>query len=141
MLLIGSGVIAPATGSPQGKKTVIPKKTSRSPKSASPAQPPEQTKKAPTTTPRAPKAAAGRAPRKTVTATPEPTRRVVTRRKRPAVVAPSVPDAVQPPVVVSDEDVRIRAYFLSLEYRGNGNDVDFWLLAERELRRADRRID
>jgi hypothetical protein len=120
---------------------VIPKKTSRSPKSASPAQPPEPTKKAPAKAPRAPKAAAGRAPRKNQTTPPESARRVVTRRKRPAVVTPSGPDAVQPPVVVSDEDIRIRAYFLSIEYRGNGNDVDFWLLAERELRGADKPHD
>ena len=116
---------------------MIPKKTSRSPKSASPAQPPEQTRKAPTTAPRAPKAAAGRGPRKDQPAPPKPARHVVTRRKRPAVVAPSVPDVLQAPVVVSDEDIRIRAYFLSLKYRGNGNDVDFWLLAERQLRGAD----
>ena len=28
----------------------------------------------------------------------------------------------------------MRAYFLSLEYRGNASDIDFWLIAERELR-------
>ncbi|MDP2052448.1 MAG: DUF2934 domain-containing protein, partial [Acidobacteriota bacterium] len=52
----------------------------------------------------------------------KPARRVAARRKA---------------VVVSDEDIRIRAYFLSLEYRGSDRrDVDFWLLAERELRPA-----
>jgi hypothetical protein len=35
---------------------------------------------------------------------------------------------------VTDEDIRVRAYFLSLEHGGHGNNLDFWLLAERELR-------
>ncbi len=53
-----------------------------------------------------------------------------------------MPDAVQPAIVVSDEEIRIRAYFLSLEYRGsNQDDVDFWLLAERELRPAKKSDD
>ena len=40
-----------------------------------------------------------------------------------------------PPVVITDEDIRVRAYFLSLDYRGSDRgDIDFWLLAERELR-------
>jgi hypothetical protein len=38
------------------------------------------------------------------------------------------------PRVVTDDDIRMRAYFLSQEYRGQGSDVDFWLIAERELR-------
>lgn len=100
-------------------KTVAAKKTSRSPKSASPAQPPEEKKKKPS------QAAA------------KPARRVVTRRQRPADATSSAPDTVQPAMVVSDEDIRIRAYFLSLEYwGGDRQDVDFWLLAERELRPA-----
>jgi hypothetical protein len=37
---------------------------------------------------------------------------------------------------VTDEDIRLRAYFLSLERGGQGSAVDFWLLAERELRGA-----
>ncbi len=37
--------------------------------------------------------------------------------------------------VVTDEDIRIRAYFLSIEHRARGGtDIDFWLIAERELR-------
>lgn len=36
--------------------------------------------------------------------------------------------------VVTDEEIKVRAYFLSLEHGGAGSDVDFWLLAERELR-------
>jgi hypothetical protein len=38
------------------------------------------------------------------------------------------------PRVVTDEDIRMRAYFLSMEHRGQGSDIDFWLIAERELR-------
>ena len=96
---------------------MVSKKTSQSPKSASPAQPPAAAKKTPK------KAAA------------KPARRVVSRRKPPTEAASPAPDAVQPVIVVSDEDIRIRAYFLSLEYVGSDrNDVDFWLLAERELR-------
>lgn len=99
--------------------TVVSKKTSRSPKSASPAQPLEEKKKKPSQ------------------ATAKPAGRTTTRRKRPAGETSSVEDAVQPSMVVSDEDIRIRAYFLSLEYRGSDrHDVDFWLLAERELRPA-----
>lgn len=119
---------------------MVSKKTSRPPKSGSPAQPPEATKKAPSRAARAPKVAATRAPKKTASA--KPAGRVVTRRKRPVDEAPSVPDAVQPAIVVSDEEIRIRAYFLSLEYRGsNQDDVDFWLLAERELRPARKSDD
>ena len=96
---------------------MVSKRTSRPPKSASPAQPPEEKQKKPS------RAAA------------KPGRRVVTRRKRPADEVPSAEAAVQPAKVVSDEDIRIRAYFLSLEYRGGDRqDVDFWLLAEREMR-------
>jgi len=39
------------------------------------------------------------------------------------------------PRVVTDEDIRVRAYFLSIEHRGQGSPEYFWLLAERELRR------
>ncbi|MDP3716663.1 MAG: hypothetical protein Q8T13_02735 [Acidobacteriota bacterium] len=94
------------------------KKTSRSPKSASPAPPLEEKKK------KKPSPAADKTPV-----------RAATRRKRPAAETPVAPDAVSPVVEVSDEDIRIRAYFLSIEYRGSDRqDVDFWLLAERELR-------
>ncbi|MEO8681878.1 MAG: DUF2934 domain-containing protein [Vicinamibacterales bacterium] len=42
---------------------------------------------------------------------------------------------MRPPVVITDDEIRVRAYFLSVEYQGpDRNDVDFWLLAERELR-------
>jgi hypothetical protein len=47
----------------------------------------------------------------------------------PADTAPATAAAV------TDDDIRLRAYFLSLEHRGAGaTDLDFWLLAERELR-------
>jgi hypothetical protein len=39
---------------------------------------------------------------------------------------------------VTDEEIRLRAYFLSLEHRGKAGDIDFWLIAERELRTARR---
>lgn len=35
---------------------------------------------------------------------------------------------------ITDEDIRIRAYFLSVEHGGRGEPMDFWLLAERQLR-------
>jgi hypothetical protein len=35
---------------------------------------------------------------------------------------------------VTDDDIRVRAYFLSLEHRGQGSPEYFWQLAERELR-------
>jgi hypothetical protein len=38
------------------------------------------------------------------------------------------------PRPVTDDEIRVRAYFLSLEHGGRGRDVDFWLAAERELR-------
>ena len=38
--------------------------------------------------------------------------------------------------VVTDDDIRVRAYFLALEQRGRGGSLDFWLQAERELRAA-----
>lgn len=40
----------------------------------------------------------------------------------------------RPPAGVTDEDIRMRAYFLSLEHSGEGNEFDFWVRAERELR-------
>ena len=36
--------------------------------------------------------------------------------------------------IVTSEDIRIGAHFLSLEHGGKGGNLDFWLLAERELR-------
>jgi len=56
------------------------------------------------------------------------------RTRRVAVKAVPVDTAARESRVVTDEDIRVRAYFLSLEYEGDRSDVDFWLLAERELR-------
>lgn len=100
---------------------MVTKKTSRSSKSAAPTPPTQEPKAARKTPAKAPAAKA---------------RTVAAPRKRAAVAAPATA-LVATPAQVTDEDVRIRAYFLSLEYRGsNRNDIDFWLLAERELRPA-----
>lgn len=40
-------------------------------------------------------------------------------------------------IEISHEEIRVRAYFLSLERGGRGSDLDIWLEAERQLR-ADR---
>lgn len=45
----------------------------------------------------------------------------------------SAPEPARARRVVTDEEIRVRAYFLSLEHRGAGSDMDFWLLAEHEL--------
>ena len=58
----------------------------------------------------------------------QPPKRLVTANLQPSETTPSA-------AAVTDEDIRIRAYFLSLEHSGNGmHEVDFWLLAERELK-------
>ena len=44
---------------------------------------------------------------------------------------PANRDAYRP---VTEDDIRLRAYFLSLEHRGQGSPEYFWELAERELR-------
>jgi len=72
--------------------------------------------------------------------TPRAARARTTKADLPVVVAPSQEAIVETPtsdvvLVVTDEDIRVRAYFLSLEHRARGgSDVDFWLVAERELR-------
>ena len=40
---------------------------------------------------------------------------------------------------VTQEEIRVRAYFLSLEHAGHGHDADFWLMAERELAQGHER--
>jgi hypothetical protein len=42
--------------------------------------------------------------------------------------------AVAAPRLITDEDIRLRAYFLSLEHAGQGSPEYFWHLAERQLR-------
>lgn len=37
---------------------------------------------------------------------------------------------------VSEEAIRVRAYYLALEHHGRGDSREFWLQAERELRAA-----
>lgn len=91
-------------------------------------------KAATATAPRAKKAAAPRTPSPATTRTPVavPTRSEPVEQAAAPVPA-SAPEPVRARRVVTDEDIRIRAYFLSLEHRGAGSEMDFWLLAEREL--------
>ena len=92
------------------------KKSTRSIRSASPAS---------SRAPRAKKATPARRPR---AAKPGAQAATVAARETPATTV------VRAARIVTDEEIRVRAYFLSLEYNGDGSDVDFWLLAERELR-------
>jgi hypothetical protein len=50
--------------------------------------------------------------------------------------APATAEAapVMVPGTITDEDIRVRAYFLSIEHRGQGSAEYFWHLAERQLR-------
>jgi hypothetical protein len=67
---------------------------------------------------------------------PAPRRRAATPTKLDTVAAatPAPADPSSRPFV-TDDDIRMRAYFLYLEYGAQaGSDVDFWLIAERELR-------
>ena len=86
----------------------------------------------------APKASAGRAAAKPKTPRAKPAT-VVPSALNDGVPAPtSRPDADDAAAngfrAVTEEDIRIRAYFLSLEHRGQGSPEYFWQLAERELR-------
>ncbi|MBS0305310.1 MAG: DUF2934 domain-containing protein [Proteobacteria bacterium] len=38
---------------------------------------------------------------------------------------------------VTEAQIRLRAYFLSLDAHGAGSDMDFWLQAEQELRSGE----
>jgi hypothetical protein len=87
------------------------------------------------------KAASARAPRTRPANPPARSRRTAKHGTRATAVAPAavepggnMPEAVPAPRVVTDEEIRVRAYFLSLEHRDSAGAVDFWLLAERELR-------
>jgi hypothetical protein len=72
--------------------------------------------------------------------TPRAARARTTKADLPVVLVPPGEPTDETPTadavrVVTDEDIRIRAYFLSLEHRARGgSDIDFWLIAERELR-------
>jgi len=46
--------------------------------------------------------------------------------------------SVMVPGTITDEDIRVRAYFLSIEHRGQGSAEYFWHLAERQLRGTSR---
>jgi Protein of unknown function (DUF2934) len=79
---------------------------------------------------RAPRAASSRTSLAATSTAPE--QPIATAVIAAAVVAAPASAAVR---VVTDEDIRIRAYFLSIEHRARGgSDIDFWLIAERELR-------
>lgn len=69
-------------------------------------------------------------------AAPVPARAKAPARKAPtAVPAESGPNGSSTPAQqVTDEHIRVRAYFLALESKGRGGSLDYWLLAERELR-------
>jgi Protein of unknown function (DUF2934) len=82
---------------------------------------------------KAPKAASSVEPKAT------PPRPRATRKhaspKTPAATPVAAPEAVASlPRIVTDEDIRVHAYFLSIEHRGQGSPDYFWMLAERELR-------
>ncbi|MGE0812312.1 MAG: DUF2934 domain-containing protein [Vicinamibacterales bacterium] len=78
--------------------------------------------------------------RKTAAAAKTPTSRPAAPRSRTRKAArppaPADTSAADRPLAVSDEDIRVRAYFLALEHQGRGDSRDFWLQAERELRAA-----
>ncbi len=50
------------------------------------------------------------------------------------VVTPVAAAPERPRAKVTQDDIRVRAYYLALEHGGKGGNLDFWLLAERELR-------
>jgi hypothetical protein len=96
---------------------------------------PRRARTAPVTGPDTTEATAAPAP---AASRPAPAKRAASKvpaRRTPEASAALNGQGVQPPArLVTDDDIRLRAYFLSLEHRGNGSDIDFWLIAERELR-------
>jgi hypothetical protein len=79
--------------------------------------------------------------------TPRAARARITKADLPVDLASPRDTTVDTPAsdattVVTDEDIRIRAYFLSLEHRARGgSEMDFWLIAERELRSGSKPKD
>lgn len=77
------------------------------------------------------------APREAADAEPHAAPPKVTRRRSRA-AAPAVPAVPAHSATrarpVTDDDIRVRAYFLALESQGRGGSLDYWLRAERELR-------
>jgi hypothetical protein len=64
-------------------------------------------------------------------------RRRATKTAAPLQAAPESASAVLSNGTVgavSDEAIRVRAYFLALENGGTGSSFDYWLRAEQELR-------
>ena len=58
------------------------------------------------------------------------------RRRRSDAVRPSIVEDRRGPVEVTDDAIRVRAYELYEARAGEaGSDFDYWLRAERELRR------
>ncbi len=125
---------------------MVAKKTSRTAKSAVPESIPP-VENASVEGARRPRAAARSAAPKTDDAAGA--RPKAPRAKRPASstataavapefngIAPTTVEAapVMVPGTLTDEDIRVRAYFLSIEHRGQGSAEYFWQLAERQLR-------
>ncbi len=92
-------------------------------------------KTAKTTTPA--KATKTVAAAKAASATAPDTAKVV-RKGRKVTATEVVPPVAAAPELprpaVTEDDIRVRAYYLSLEHRGHGGNLDFWLMAERQLR-------
>ena len=126
---------------------MVSKKTSRTSKAAptTPADTPvvrsARPRTAPATGPETTAAPAAPAPAASRPAQAKRAAPKTAARRPPEPSAALNGEGVQPPPrLVTDDDIRLRAYFLSLEHRGNGSDIDFWLIAERELRpRLNRR--
>ena len=122
--------------SPKEVQLVVAKKTSRTAKSAVPA-PVTPVDKASIEGARRPRAAKFAAPK--TDATLNGAKPKVSRAKRTPAAPTTVEAAsVMVPSAITDEDIRVRAYFLSVEHRGQGSAEYFWHLAERELRGISR---
>lgn len=113
---------------------MVVKKTSRTPKSPVPVPETPAAGTAAASRSRKPRASAKRAA-PAVGAAPAAARPKAPRVRRVTTPVASVDvPVVAPALVVTDDEVRVRAYFLSIEHRGQGSPEYFWQLAERELR-------
>ncbi len=125
---------AKKTPQPKTPTTTIPAKTAALAKPATPvtlAVPPKAAKAAKAALPTK-VATPTKAAKSAKTAAPA---KVALRTKAaPPVVTPVAAAPERPRVTVTHEDIRVRAYYLALEHGGKGGNLDFWLLAERELR-------
>lgn len=83
---------------------------------------------------------ASAAPASAKTSTRRPARATQPRSARPTGTRPgrrrTKPVAtVAAPAMVTDDDIRVRAYFLYLEFgSAGGSELDYWIRAERELK-------